>query len=259
VELGLCLPHVRPALEQGRRQVRRDGQVPEHFGERPPAGDASRVPAHQHAELVFGLGDLSLQLCHARRRAGHLRFELPHIQLGNESLIKPPAREPERLPVCREGSPRDLQGEVQLAELEIGGGDIRHEREDDRALILSLGQEVIPRRLGRAPDPAPEIELPRQVRGGLELVVGEGADAGQYGLGSAPLRVQGDLREEVTLGHAILGAELIDRGDGHPHIAILPECRLDQLAELRIAQQVEPHEIGRRVGEEYSPTGRGVG
>ena len=88
----------------------------------------ARVSAHQHAELVLRLGDLPLQLCDARGRAGHLRFELPHIQLGDESLIEPPAGEPERLPVRGERPLGDLQLEVQLAELEVGGGDVADQR-----------------------------------------------------------------------------------------------------------------------------------
>ncbi len=258
MQLGLGELHVGPAVQYRGRQELRELERAEHVRKRPAAGDPARVPADQDAELVLRLHDLPLELCHARRRARHLGLELSDVQLRDHALAEPPPREPERFPVRVERTARDLELEVDLAKLEIRARDAAHQREHDRALVLLLGQEVGPGGFSRAPDPAPDVELPAQIRGELDLIVSERAQAADRRLGPTCHTVRRDLGEEVAPGGRQLSPELLDRRDRHLEIPVLPERGLHQLAELGVDQEIEPGQVGGGVLHGRRHLARGV-
>ena len=61
---------------------------------------------------------------------------------------------------------RDLELEVELAQLEVGLRDARHQRQHDAAAHRLGGEHLRARRLARAADAAPDVDLPDDVERG---------------------------------------------------------------------------------------------
>ena len=81
-----------------------------------------------------------------------------------------------------DGAAGDLELEVELAELEVVGGDLGDQREEDPAPRLLRGQVLRQGRLVRAPDAAPEVELP----GGVDVELQSGSPVAARTAGRAP-------------------------------------------------------------------------
>src|SRR6185312_13866045 len=126
--------------------------------------------AEQHAELIFLLHHLSLEVGHASRGICHLRLELPDVELRDQSLLEASLGETQRFAARFERAAGDVEVEVELAQLEIRRGDVADEREHDGALRLLRREQIFTRSLGGATQTSPEVELPGYVAGHREDV-----------------------------------------------------------------------------------------
>ena len=59
---------------------------------------------------------------------------------------------------------------LEPAQLDVGAADLGGDRHDDVAQRLLLAADVVARRLDRAPDAAPDVELPGRVEARVEEV-----------------------------------------------------------------------------------------
>src|SRR5690349_21353829 len=156
---------------------------------------------HEHTQRVLLLRDLPLEIRDCDRGLIDLRFELTNVELGDQPLLEATQRQLERLLSGCERSLRDLEVEIELTKLQIRGGHIADEREDDGSAPL-LAREILgPRGLRVPAQPPPEIELPLQIRCRLHHVEGRGLTGKDLQLFSTRIQHPVDLRKESSLRH----------------------------------------------------------
>ena len=119
-----------------------------------------------------------------RLDALELRLGLAEVQLSGDAALEAVLGELHGLAARLDRVTRDLEPEVGVAQLEVGPGHVRDQREHGGAARLLRAQEERLLRLGGAADAAEEVELPRDVGG-------DGVDRGLGPLGRdarVPLR-----------------------------------------------------------------------
>ena len=125
--------------------------------------DFRRRLSEQNAQVVLGHRGLALDLGERHRRRSDLRLELTHVELGDHAARIPLPREVERRPTRRQRSLSDRALLVELEQLQVPGGDVADQREQDGALGGILSRRVGVRRLVPAPEHHPKIHHPRHV------------------------------------------------------------------------------------------------
>ena len=173
------------------------------------------------------------------------RFETPPrslpIVVGDRLVVEP------------DRALRDLELEVQLAELEVGRGHVGHQGDQHPATALVGGQEGGECRLLFAPDAAEEIDLPGEPEAGAPVLVrllvprplrrlGEPRSL----LGAVPPG-QVDLREQERFRDPGLGAGLLHAGGGHAQVEVLRDALANQGLELRVLRHLPPRQVGQRL------------
>src|SRR5262249_3769293 len=145
------------------------------------ARDVARRAPEQDRELILLRDDLLLQRRdrRARLREGGLRSR--HLEERADAAAVAALEEVERVLERDPRLLRDLELAVQLEELEVRLRHVADERQQDAA-PHGLGAEVVRAgRLRRAPDAAPDVDLPREVEGAEEHVERPGAGAPRNG------------------------------------------------------------------------------
>src|SRR5207253_5838046 len=140
-----------------------------------PSGDLIGIPAQQYAQFVLLLNHLTFQIRRARRGIRPLRIELIKIQLWGHALPEAGSRYLYRVLPRLERALGDVPLHVQLTKIEIGLSHAADERQNYGTTVLLSCQQVTARRLIRAADPAPDIQLPVQVP--LQIVARECGEA----------------------------------------------------------------------------------
>src|SRR4029450_10080263 len=135
-------------------------------------GEARGGPAEQDAEGVLGGDDGALVVGDLGRRLGQGRRATLDGQLRADAALELALEQVERLAEGLGGAARDLQLQLELAELEIRLRDSAHQADHAAAPEVVLCQELCPGALGGAADAAPEVDLPGHVEGAREDVEG---------------------------------------------------------------------------------------
>src|SRR5262249_23639355 len=143
---------------------------------------------------------------------------------------------------------RNLELEVELAELEVRGRHIADQRGHDEAPRVLAGEQIAPRRLRGPPETTPEVELPGEVEGAhgterrLELQrrpITENPRVGRA-------RVSGDVRELEGAVDGNLGPRVEDPRRGNPQIVVRAEGSTQELLEHRVLENLPPGQIADR-------------
>ena len=156
---------------------------------------------------------------------------------------------------------RDRELAVELGELEPGLRHARHEREHDAAPERLGREQVRARRLGGAPDAAPHVDLPDQVRRGEEVVLGPaaGGRASEEAVVAARRgALVAELREELAALHAGQVARHLDVRGRHREVAVVRQRLVDQRRPAR-RRGTPPTRAGRRSTRAASGWSRNAG
>ena len=181
--------------------------------QRLPARDRSGLAAEQHRESVLDFDDAPLELGDRRRRGRERRLRAQHAELrvdaAGELALEQVAHLGERVDVLV----RDLELEIEPEQLEVARRDVAHQRQHDAAPERLGRVQLRARGLVRAPDPAPDVDLPGHARREQERVVARRAGRGQaeHGVHAARrVELAVDLREELRARDARLRARFLD-------------------------------------------------
>src|SRR6476659_7031881 len=155
---------------------------------------------------TFGLG----QRC---RRYRDLSLELAHVELRGQPLLKAPASEIQRGLTRNQRTLRQHALLIQLEERQVSGGHIADQREQDRALGSFLGGKVGSSRLHPPTDPAPEIQLPCDIRRHPKCVVRRRRKGPDRHLIGAYTAIGCQAGKQWTLGDPQVGPELLYPAD----------------------------------------------
>ena len=147
-------------LEEIRWKTGRDLWWHDLLGEARAARDAHRPVSEEHAEQILFLHRLLLEIGELRRRARPFGLELVEVQLRNVAVLEPDSGDPDALLPGFERPLRDLDLEVQRAQLKVRLGDIADQTDDNRPLVLHLSKELGLGSFNRSVDAAPYINLP---------------------------------------------------------------------------------------------------
>ena len=179
-----------------------------------------------------------------------LRFGLPIVALRNGTFLEPDLLQPCHLAEAVRRVLRDLELAVQSAQLDVSGRDGRDHGQHDGAFPLLGREQVRARRLGRAAQFAPYVEL--EARREIHPVVVDGPTAGQGRIGAGALarrRDAGvDLRKLRRAHDAVLRGGLIDAGRRDLEILVIGERRSHQLRQDRILELIPPCDVGNLDG-----------
>ena len=151
-------------VSSSKRQTRRQARRGDLLVERPAARDRPRVAAEQHVDEVLGLFDLPLHFGDRLGRAVVQRLGLAQVEDAGDAAVEPRLHQLDRLRARTHRAPGDVQPQVQRAQVQVGLGDVRHQRRHDGVARVLGGQQLGPRRFGIALELAPEIDLPGRRR-----------------------------------------------------------------------------------------------
>jgi hypothetical protein len=178
------------------------------------------VPSDQHTQRVHGRGELAPQQGDERLRAGQVELGLAHVEVRADPGIAAVDREPQGSALRLDVAEGVADTGLQRADLRVGVGHLRVERHEHVAVVFDRSLEARVRRLDRARDAPPEVELPEGVRSDAVEGVGPALPRGDVHdhLLALPVPLNGPdrvrLREAVAHGDAPLRARLQDASHG---------------------------------------------
>ena len=158
--------------------------------------------------------------------------------------------------------PRDLELEVELAQLEVGLRDAGHQREHHAAPERLRGQELAAGGLARAPDPAPHVDLPDEVHGRQEVVVFAAVGrrrAQEAVLAGGGVGLVAERREELAARDRGDVAGLLDARGGRAQVEVALQRLAHQIAEGGVLEDLPPGEVRERGALRGRLTPEGVG
>ena len=129
------------------------------LGQFQAAGDITRIISQKYADGILLLRDLPLKVRNLRGGGVHQLLGLPDVQQRADSVLLQSLRELQRFVARVESAFRDLQLEIELAQLEIGGCQIRNKSRSYFFLSPLIGEQSCPRSLGGAAILSPKIEV----------------------------------------------------------------------------------------------------
>jgi hypothetical protein len=236
-------------FEQGRRQAgryRRQGK----FIDRLATGDRTRIAADQDCQRVLVLRDLRFEQGNLRRRRFILRLRLHDVHLRHLAVLELQFEKPDRFTIGRQRLAGNLQLRVEAAQLQVAVGHRSDQRQDHAAPRLVGGQQVGQRRLGLAPNAAPEVDLParreRRLVGRARVrVVAQqrGKRRFERALALAGGRIA-ELRKQWRARLCEQRRRLLDVGGGDRDVAVVRQSLDDQLIEHRVPELLPPPRVG---------------
>ena len=180
-QLLLRLEDVRAALEQTTTEVPQE--LPVDVAGRRASFLERRSRGFFPTRMLMKFSCCSIRCSRSgsRRRGEDELFSLSHIEHGRGAAVGKDLSQSQRVLSRGERLARDLQFEVLFAQLKIGARNIADQRADDLTLRPLLREQVGPGGLGRAPEFAPKIQLPREretdlVRARLDLGSGRSGE-----------------------------------------------------------------------------------
>ena len=233
---------VGPPLQQRRGQAGRDVRRQRRERAR-RAGWAAAVAPEQEVDLVLPGHDRALDLGDLGRHLAQRGLGARGLQRRGGAALEPAVEEVVGVLEGGGRAPRDLQLGVQLAQLEVGRGDVGHERQQDAAPRLLGGEVLGARRLVQPPDAAPEVELPREADVRRPLRLGLALRGSRTGRGASrcqPAVVVRPRGRTRTAGDAVEGARLLDARRGQPRVEAVRERLVDQALQHRVVEDVPP-------------------
>ena len=161
VQLRRGRQDVGPPLEQLRRQAGRDLERHLLLRQLAAARDRLRVAAEQERQRVLGLRDRPLEAGHGGGRVGLLDLGLAQVELGDDPALEALRDQARRVLPAGQRALADRRAGVEVAqELEVLARDLGDQRDRDRRGGSPLPPAGRPRRLGEAPQLAPQVDLP---------------------------------------------------------------------------------------------------
>ncbi|MEI9973554.1 MAG: hypothetical protein WDO73_16840 [Ignavibacteriota bacterium] len=128
--------HVGPSFQQRRRQAGGDVRRKALFRQTESTVYNSGIVAEQEFDLVLGLLDLLLDHRDGLRGGVYELFRLTKVELCGDAAGLPGLGEHQGLLAGLQGSPRYLQRVIQLAQAQVRGRHIAHQRRHDRLAIF---------------------------------------------------------------------------------------------------------------------------
>ena len=250
----LRLAEVRPPLEERRRQPgrhRRHHRLRVHRG---PARNRRRALAQKDADLILLRDDVALEL-----RDGCLRFTEGALgprclELRGGAELEPILEYVVGPLVGVRAVPGDLEPHVERQQLEVRLRQVADQGQPDAAPGVLGGQQGRPRRLVRAPDAAPDVQLPRRgERAVIEVVGGVGLSPGptrhaSRDVGSRHAGAVVERRIEVRSGDAEIGPRLPHTRSGDLDVVVVAQRFLDQVLQNGVLEHLPPRRVGQRGG-----------
>src|SRR2546425_1267137 len=149
--------------------------------------------------------------------------------------------EPQRVLARSQRSPRDFELQVERTKLEVGRGNITHQRADNRFTGPFCRQQICPGSFGGAAVLPPKIELPGQREIHLICARFEWREilcARRALIHSLSSRA--DRRQLVSACDTHLSLGLQDPRCGDANIVVLLEGRVDQILKLLVLKHLPP-------------------
>src|SRR6185503_934654 len=132
-------------------------------------------------------------------------------------------------------------------QLKIGARHVADERTDDLTLRPFFREKVGPRRLRRASELAPEVQLPCECPTDLYGARFDGGPARARRKALVDDRHRGgDLRQLVCTCDTELRARLQNPCRRNSHIVVLLECRSDEIAQRLVLKGIKPFLVAER-------------
>jgi len=149
---------------------------------------------------------------------------------------------------------RNGELEIELAQLEVIGHHVAHQRSVHAAAALFARQVLGPRSFRQAAKAAPEIELPTQAESGLRVTDVAEDTGGRGQLELAGLRVSGGDKAAVRIQCSELrravnaepGPGFQDSLGRNPQIEVLLQGGRYELLQLVVLKKIEPLQVGQR-------------
>ena len=179
-EVLFGLEDVGTPFKQLRREAGGDGGRGK-CRERVAPRDGPGVAAEQDAERLLRLSNLVLDLRDRRGGGFVLRAGLLDRHLRSLAVLETQFEEFDRIVIGFEGALGNHQLLVQTAELDVGRGDLRNQREDHAATRLLCCEHAGTGRFREPAYAAPEVDFPTGAGKDLEVLLGIGHQGGQGG------------------------------------------------------------------------------
>ena len=247
-EVLLGLQDVGPPLEERRGQVRGDRRRGE-LVDRLAARDRPGIAPEQDRDQVLLRGDLLPDRRDRRERLLVLRPDLRDLGLRHDAGPEAPVEDARGFAEVRRRRLRDLELPVERPHHDVARRDARDDGQHDPALRLLARVHLRLRRLGQPANATEQVELPRRAERGLverEIRIGGLGDRREAQTARPVARRVGavaDLREQLRARRRQRAGELVDPRCRDAHVAVLPQRRLDQLVQHRIAELLPPFRV----------------
>ena len=207
-------------------------------------------PSHEHRDSVLHDLDLAFEVGDQGRGGRILDLRLLVDRFGRQTAVEAQLGLAHVLAPRLERAAHDGQFVVEGHQLEVGRGDLCHQRHAHRAPLLDRGEVFGASLAFRPAEVPPEVELP--AHGGLHADLGVVREAlvvivVRLAFGICRPRHDGQapgLVDAVELAHAL---DVCCRGE---HLLVAVQRAADQVAERRVAVEAPPRHVGngRRVG-----------
>jgi hypothetical protein len=239
------LPDVGPPLQERRGQPR--GHVRRKSHERALSWNGLGIAAEEEVDLVLPGHDRALDLGDLRRDQRQRGLGACRLQAGGRSALQPAVEQV--VGVLERGGRalRDRELGVQLAQVHVGHGDVRHQGKEDPAAPLLRREVLGAGGLAEPPDASPQVQLPREpdVHGprGDRRARGVQDRVGAAALPS-PLVVDGGI--ELRADDAIPGPRLLHPRRREPGVEAVADGFLDEALQDRVVEHVPPRHVRER-------------
>ena len=142
---------------------------------------------------------------------------------------------------------RDVELEVERAEIEVRAGDLTHQRRHHRAASPFAADELRARRFGGPPVSAPEIQLPRHRPLQLHRAdVSRGKSQRRRWTLAEDACVCGHRRPLIRAGDSELRLRFENAHGGQPHVVVLLQRQTNQRLQRVVLEHVPPFRVAER-------------
>ena len=167
VRLGFA--DVRPPLQQRRGKPDRHFGSMRLFGQFQSSRNIAGVVAEKYADGVFLLSDLALEVRDFGCGGVYELLGLAHIQHRVDAVLLQSLGQLERVAARTQRALGNLQFEIELAKLKVGGCQVGDQSRRDFLLRPLVGQQIRSRRFRCAAVFSPEVQIPGCGRGDFSL------------------------------------------------------------------------------------------
>src|SRR4030095_6980345 len=213
-----------------------------------PPWNRSWIATEQHADEVFLLRDLTLELGHSGRGLMSLRLGLPVVALGYRTFVDAPPLHPRRFTQALRSALRYFELPIQRSQLDVAAGDRRDDRQHHSAPALLTAKQARARGLRGTAQPAPDIQL--EACREIHTKIIELPPAGPRPKGGSTAqalafrsRAAVDLWELRGAHDAVLSRGLVHVGRCNLQILVVRERRSYQIRKHGILELIPPRDV----------------